>query len=239
MIETISSRASVTEEGSETKYVESVNIYVLIDPRTNEIRYVGKTVQSLSERLTGHRHAARRGGKSHRDRWIAQLLRCGYDVRIERVQLVSSECWEEAEKHWIAYYWSIGCPLTNMTDGGDCGPTLPGELNPFYGRTHSDETRDTIRQSRLGTVATPATRAKLSAIHKANPNGGTFRPGHQWSDESRAKRSESQKGVLHTAEEKAKMSASAKRYLSSPRGQCERRNIRQGKPCVCSQHITD
>lgn len=239
MIEKISSRASVTEEGSETKYVESVNIYVLIDPRTNEIRYVGKTVQSLFGRLASHRHTARNGGASHRDHWIAQVLRCGYDVRIELIQIVVSDFWEDAERYWISYYRSVGCSLTNMTDGGDSGPTMPGELNPFYGRTHSEETRDAIRQARTGTKASSETRAKLSAIHKANPNKGTFKPGHIWSDESRAKRSESQKGVLHTPEEKAKISAALKGWRPV-KAQCQRWNINRDKPCICGQHqITD
>ncbi len=71
----------VIEEGSETKYVESVNIYVLIDPRTNEIRYVGKTSQPLSGRLSSHRFDAK-NSTSHRARWIAKLIRLGYNPLI-------------------------------------------------------------------------------------------------------------------------------------------------------------
>lgn len=38
-----------------------VNIYALIDPRTGEIRYVGKTVKRLRTRLREHHRSAQKG----------------------------------------------------------------------------------------------------------------------------------------------------------------------------------
>ncbi len=217
-------------------YAESVSIYVLIDPRNNEIRYVGKTSTPLQQRLNRHRHDARHGPRSHKANWLSQLLRCGYEPRMEIVQVVSVSSWEDAEKYWIGYYREIGCRLTNMTDGGDSGPTMCGETNPFYGRSHTGETRERLRAARQGSTHSDATRAKLSAMRKANPNKGTFQVGHVWSDASKAKRSASQRGVLHTDEEKAKI-RNALRGRYPAKAACQRWQINRGKPCVCGHHI--
>lgn len=50
-------------------------IYTLADPRSNAIRYVGYSKYHPDDRLKWHIKEARLGGKSHRCRWIRQLLR--------------------------------------------------------------------------------------------------------------------------------------------------------------------
>ena len=75
-------------------------IYVLIDPRTEEIRYVGKTSRQLELRLRGHRRVF------------------DWNPRIELVQEVPDDFWQEAERYWITYFRAIGCPLANVNSGG-------------------------------------------------------------------------------------------------------------------------
>ena len=100
--------------------METVSIYVLIDPRDNEIRYVGKTERKLPVRLRDHIKESRSGKRSSwRNYWIAKLLRLGYQPSIQLVQAVPKTIWRSAEAYWIQYYWSIGCRLTNGTTGGD------------------------------------------------------------------------------------------------------------------------
>src|SRR5258708_18627919 len=96
-------------------------IYVLVDPRTEEIRYVGGTNRSLKARLG--RHLAARG-KNHRVAWLALLKRRGLIPLIRVVQQVPVQYYAEAERYWIAYFRTMGCRLVNSTDGGD------GLLNP-------------------------------------------------------------------------------------------------------------
>jgi hypothetical protein len=45
-----------------------------------------------------------------------------------------------------------------------------GEGNPMYGKKHSPETIDKIRQKNLGKKASDETRAKMSAIRKGKPH---------------------------------------------------------------------
>jgi len=94
-------------------------IYVLRDPRTNEVRYVGKTVKSLSARLSGHIFSSK-SARTHRDKWIASLMAHGVRPTIELIE-VAFENWAAREAFWISHYRSDR--LTNHTDGGEgvCG----------------------------------------------------------------------------------------------------------------------
>ena len=50
-------------------------IYVLIDPRTNLVRYVGQTINEPYKRLAQHNHNYKRkvGKIRHSDSWIKNL----------------------------------------------------------------------------------------------------------------------------------------------------------------------
>jgi len=53
-----------------------VKIYVLVDPFTMRVRYIGRTVRSLPMRLSQHVHHAKyKKGKTRRDSWIQSLLK--------------------------------------------------------------------------------------------------------------------------------------------------------------------
>ena len=103
-----------------------VKIYVLIDPRDHVIRYVGKTQRSLIVRLQ-HHCCISQTSNCRRANWIAKLLRLGYSPRIQLVQEVNANNWQEAERYWIRYYRSVGCDLVNATDGGDGTQSLSNE----------------------------------------------------------------------------------------------------------------
>jgi hypothetical protein len=96
-------------------------IYVLRDPRTNEVRYVGKTVKTLADRLSAHINESGKI-KTHRGQWIQSLLKVGVRPVIEEIDQALAD-WVEKERFWIAHYRSITEKLTNQCDGGEgvCG----------------------------------------------------------------------------------------------------------------------
>ena len=117
-------------------------IYVLRDPRDNEVRYVGFTV-NIKKRFHEHISEATRGiAKSHKARWINVLLNLDLRPIIEVIERGAGE-WQSVEQYWIRHYRMQGARLTNATDGGD------GTLNP------SPETRKKLRQANLGRKHTP------------------------------------------------------------------------------------
>jgi hypothetical protein len=98
--------------------LDTSKIYVLIDPLDGEIRYVGVTTVTLESRLSGHIGEAAGGIDTYKCRWIRKLVRLGFKPTIVQLCLVKGESWSEVEVYWIAYFKTIGCPLTNATEGG-------------------------------------------------------------------------------------------------------------------------
>ena len=100
-----------------------VKIYSLEDPSTNEIRYIGKTVTSLEERLGGHlRDTPKRNTKS--TAWIKSLFKRNLLPKIELLEEVLEEDWEEAERFYISYFRFLGFNLTNILEGGNVSPAI-------------------------------------------------------------------------------------------------------------------
>lgn len=96
------------------------SVYVLTDPRTHDVRYVGVTKRTLSRRLRGHVTEARNSSSkvSHRLNWIRQLKRLGQEPVISHLQDVNDDAWQDAERYWISYFKSVGCDLVNGDSGG-------------------------------------------------------------------------------------------------------------------------
>lgn len=122
--------------------MNEARIYILIDPLSQEIRYVGWTVRPLEKRLAAHLREANQA-KHHRACWIASLARSGQRPVIREIMRVPQDQWADAERYWIAYFREQGCPLVNGTDGGE---------------------------GTLGQRHTPETRAKMSAAKKGRPS---------------------------------------------------------------------
>lgn len=97
-----------------------VKIYVLKDPLTNEIRYLGRTKNSLKIRLNGHFSKAKQNKfKTHKDNWILSLKT---KPVIELLEIVNG--WEESykkEQELIKLYLKNGFKLTNLHDRGAGG----------------------------------------------------------------------------------------------------------------------
>ncbi len=96
-------------------------IYGLIDPATNEIRYVGYTSKDVNRRLFEHIDESKHKVTSHKHKWIAKLIKSGSKPEIKILETVNDENWQDREKYWID---KLGYRLTNSTEGGE------GLLNP-------------------------------------------------------------------------------------------------------------
>lgn len=127
-------------------------IYGLIDPLTEELRYIGKT-NNLTKRYQSHIRAT---GKSYRDKWVRSLRTKLAKPEMIVIEAIESNDWIEAERFWISYYRAIGALLTNLTDGGEgCD-----------GYRHTPATLETLRQLKLGRVLTAEHREALSVSSK-------------------------------------------------------------------------
>ncbi len=192
-------------------------IYVLRHPITLEIRYVGKTVATLSIRLSNH--ISETNSKQKKQRYINNWIKSLRPLR-PTIELICETDGDgsEQEKTYIQYLRRNGCRLTNLTDGGE------GTVG--FKPTFTDEHRAKISAAKMGHQVTVETRAKLSCALKGRPAspetrirlslslvGNKRSVGRRHSDETKAKMSAAHKGHKYnvgrklTAEHKAKISA--------------------------------
>lgn len=195
---------------------------------SGEYRYVGQTTLSTTKRMSQHLKAAKSGRKTAFYDWLRKTDHW-HIVPLELIW-TSLDDLGEAEKRWIADLRAEGHRLLNLTDGGlgvvglkwtdemreaarqrnlgRKGISLPGEMNPMFGRSHTDEQKARWSELRKGTNA-----------GAANPNFGKFGPDHPsygrvFSAETLERLSEQRRGEKNpnygktaSAETRAKMSA--------------------------------
>ena len=101
-------------------------IYKLIDPITNDIRYIGLTFNDLNQRLKSH---CSENSKSHKSNWVQSLRKQGLKPVIESIEdnILSYEEVCDREIYWIEKYKSEGHPLTNMASGGNKNKKMSDE----------------------------------------------------------------------------------------------------------------
>ena len=130
--------------------METTNIYVLIDPKTNEIRYVGKA-NNVSERYKAHLNRARKH-QVHKKNWLDKLKNDGLKPIVVVIDVVPIEEWVFWETYWISQMKTWGFNLLNYTNGGD-GCTFGNQTSfkkghkIWLGKKHSDETKLKISEN--------------------------------------------------------------------------------------------
>lgn len=93
-----------------------VYIYALLDPDTDEVRYIGKT-NDLNKRMSGHCRTDQKS-KTHKAKWINKLIASGKTPKMLVIEECTLDTWEEVECRWIAHYRAVNKRLTNIADGG-------------------------------------------------------------------------------------------------------------------------
>jgi hypothetical protein len=107
------------------------NLYYLSCPITNEVRYVGITTQPIKNRLSQH---LRKPSNYLMNKWIKSLTEVGLTPKIKVIKECDS--YDElllSEINKIKKIKNDGGNLLNILDGGD--------INPMFGKSHSDETK--------------------------------------------------------------------------------------------------
>lgn len=143
-------------------------IYTLKHPETQEIRYVGKTVQQLKYRLATHISRSKKYRYAYVNCWIYSLLQEGKKPVIELIEEVEDSIWEEREIYWIQYY-SSRTRLTNFQLGGghsNVGKELKEEhrkaiSESLKGKPRDEETKRKISESHKGKIVLESTKQKL------------------------------------------------------------------------------
>ncbi len=194
-----------------------VKIYGLVCPFSGDIRYIGKTSQTLRRRLTNHLAEARNKSNCHRQRWLRLCLEAKKIPQIfllEEVEYGAS--WQEREIAWIAKAREIGLDLTNQTSGGegvhlDCPEAIARHKKNLAAAMAKVRERPSYREAKkaaqkrawvdyrdsmLSAITSPAAKRKQSKSKKAawaKPDVRA-RMMNRWTPEARAKQSAAIRG---------------------------------------------
>lgn len=165
-------------------------IYKLIDPISNEIRYIGLTFNDLKQRLKSHYYE---NSKSHKSNWIQQLKSRGLKPLIESIEdnILSYAEVCEREIYWIEKYKLEGHPLTNMATGGNKNKKMSidsikkmsnAQIERYktYKKVNSLETRQKISKSSKKRFEDESEREKLRIANKKYEDSKT--PEHKLND---------------------------------------------------------
>jgi hypothetical protein len=183
-------------------------VYSYKDPRTNNIFYIGKGKDYRWKRHLGKKMLERDNPKN---RIIKEILSIGLFPIIEKLEenLTEEESFVK-EQEWIKLIGKEN--LTNRTSGGQ---GVSGLIGPWTGKHHSDETKQLLRELRLGEnnpnygkKRSPEAIEKFKANHSGNKhwNYGKSRP-----IETREKIRNKLKGIQLTEDQKLQRKESMKK----------------------------
>lgn len=135
--------------------MKSNEVYKITNKLTNKV-YIGITNQGSGARYRHHWYESRIGEPSPIHRSMAKYGEENFTLEIIDFADTYDEL-KEKEKYWIKWYNSTDRSIGyNLTEGGD----------GTFGRMHSEETKEKIRQKALGRKASEDTKKKMSESRK-------------------------------------------------------------------------
>ena len=188
----------LTEMGTEYKYS---GIYIITNTINDKV-YVGQA-QDLYIRTKHHI-------SDERNPLLKKAFKkYGLDkFTIDVLEQCETDKLDEREQYWMDYYevtnrdkgYNI-CPIAGSTRGvkksqeerkqmSERASQRIGDLNPFYGKEHSEETKEKIRKRKLNQKVSEETKLKLSQAHT----------GKKFSEERKMAISKGLKGKKRTKE---------------------------------------
>lgn len=147
--------------------MNNITIYGLIDPNTQHIKYVGKTIDTPEKRLMNHLSDK---AKTHKTNWLKSLN--GIIPEIIILDNCNESNWIFWEQYWISQCRTWGFKLTNTTIGGEGQSgykpsieTREKRSNSLSGLKRTDEQRKNMSEKRKGIVFTEKHIENLSLSH--------------------------------------------------------------------------
>ena len=215
-------------DGSNSLETVRIYFYVLKDPNSLAIRYFGQTV-NVGNRRRNHIYEAKKNNRTHKERWIIQLLRKNQNPIFEVVweEVMTAEAANSFETYAIQYYKDMGHDLTNTEDRARNNPII--ETTPVY---QFDLQGNFIARYPNANKAMHATGVNDAAIgevcRKPNKVGNKSRGGFLWAyqdtpNKEYSKEDSSKKTMQYTLDGVLLNSFKSAREASKVTGVCYKR----------------
>jgi GIY-YIG catalytic domain-containing protein/NUMOD3 motif-containing protein len=187
-------------------------IYALCDPDTGDIRYIGKSDRP-EERFKVHLRDLRHA--NHRVNWIKNLLTSGKSPRLQIIDEVPAEHWQQLEIAYIEFFKGCGYLLVNGTSGGNGMHNPTSQVRAKLSKALTGIKRPKQSQERIrnrvskitGQKRSPEFRARLSLLYSGSGNP-MF--GKKQSIATIKKRITKTTGLKRSPEQRSRMSAAAR-----------------------------
>lgn len=142
-------------------------IYTITNNITHKI-YVGQTINP-TERWWKHQNEAKKiDTLPYKSHLYNAMNKYGVDnFLFEVIEECDCEILDERERYWINQLNTLEPYGYNICNGGR---KLFGEENPFYGKHHTDETKQTISEKNTGRKVSDEERKMRSQINKGSKN---------------------------------------------------------------------
>lgn len=195
---------------------QGIIVYGLRDPRTNEIRYIGRS-SSWKTRPDAHRRAARKAtDNSLKSQWIRELIAAGFDYEMVVMEICDDmESVIEAERKWIAEGRRLEWPLFNRTHAPTGATFVSAETKARISAAKMGKPRPDLRGRPNPGVSKALRlrergedwRKKMEIVWQNNRGKPSPPRGIRLSDETKAKMSEARR--LWHAQRRATATSSA------------------------------
>lgn len=107
--------------------IEGPGIYAMCEQGTDAVRYVGKAV-NVRKRIQQSFFPSQLARKSRKHSWIKSMLKADKAIEVFLLQPAADITeLDQLETIWIANCKTLGCDLTNHTNGGEGGSTNHGK----------------------------------------------------------------------------------------------------------------
>lgn len=105
----------------------SATIYCLIDPVTDQVRYVGCTKTSLANRLSGHCGTSQSSNPQKR-LWVRSLRNLGLKPVIKQIEVIELSNSADRENFWINHFREQGADLLNIRKSTESKPMTKEQI---------------------------------------------------------------------------------------------------------------
>jgi len=159
-------------------------IYGLKEKNKNEIRYIGLTTCLLQHRFRRHLNDKK---INHKTNWIKKIGKTNIEIIIIEDNISNIDILHEKEIFYIDRYRKERHRLTNITNGGEGWynmkfsekhkkniklnhANVSGENNPMYGKKHTIEAKNKIREFKLNFKISNETKERLKLKKRGENN---------------------------------------------------------------------